>query len=166
MQHAGSIIYLIILAQLAVLAGAICYYPDGSVAQDTPCTDSTAQSTCCGTGYACLGLSATFFLCEATGSELNKPGASQYVRGSCTDKSWRSGNCPSVCVDPKRDLISGGNGVAACPGSDELFYCISKGLGVANCTTGFNLINFAGEPPPLANRVVQADGKGAGLTSS
>jgi hypothetical protein len=134
-----------LLGELAGLAGAVCYYPDGSVAQDIPCTDDTTQSTCCGTGYACLGLSSSFYLCAATGDELDKPGASQYVRGSCTDKSWRSGNCPSVCVDPNRDNTGGGNGLAQCPDSDDLFWCISDGLGVENCTTGFNLVDFAGK---------------------
>jgi hypothetical protein len=138
---------LAILVQLALLvspAFAACFYPDGSVAQDTPCTDSTTQSSCCGTGYACVGHSSSFFLCQATGDEFQKPEASQYVRGSCTDKSWRSSNCPNVCVDPERDHTGGGNGVAPCPRSDIVFYCISRGLGVENCTTGFNLIDFLG----------------------
>ncbi|KAK1759938.1 hypothetical protein QBC47DRAFT_117571 [Echria macrotheca] len=143
-----STIHLGILL-LVSSASAACFYPDGTVAQDTPCTDTTAQSSCCGTGYACLGHSSSFFLCQATGDEFQKPGGSQFVRGSCTDKSWRSSNCPNVCVDPNRDNIGGGNGVAACPRSDALFYCISTGLGVENCTTGFNLIDFFGEPSVL-----------------
>lgn len=127
---------------------AACYYPDGSVAQDTPCTDGTVQSSCCGTGYACLGHSSSFFLCQATGSEFQKPGATQYVRGSCTDKTWRSANCPNVCVNPDRDNTGGGHGLAQCPLSNTLFYCISTGSGVENCSTGFNLVNLLGTLPP------------------
>ncbi|KAK4108534.1 hypothetical protein N656DRAFT_423203 [Canariomyces notabilis] len=86
------------------------------------------------------------FLLPLSGNrdEFQKPGASQFVRGSCTDKSWRSSNCPNVCVDPERDHTGGGNGVAPCPRSDIVFYCISRGLGVENCTAGFNLIDFLG----------------------
>jgi len=137
-----TFLILIRIALLVSPASAACFYPDGSVAQDTPCTDSTSQSTCCGTGFVCLGRSSSFFLCQATGDMLKSPGASEYVRGSCTDKTWRSSNCPNVCVDPKRDFVAGGNGVAACPNSAEKFYCISGGLGPENCTTNFNIIDF------------------------
>jgi hypothetical protein len=126
-------------------AAATCYYPNGDTANDVPCTSETDESTCCGTGYACFGISSQYYLCKSTGDEIQKSGASTYVRGSCTDETWRSGNCPSVCVDPNRDDVSGGNGVAQCPNSDTEFYCISSGLGVSNCSTGYQLIDFAGE---------------------
>jgi hypothetical protein len=129
-------------ALLVIGAAATCYFPDGSVAQDTPCTSSTNDSTCCGTGFACLGHESSFFLCMATGDELKKPDESLFVRGSCTDQTWRSENCPAVCAQPGRDNTGGGNGVASCPNSPDLFYCISTGLGEQNCSSGFNLIDF------------------------
>lgn len=134
----------LLLLQHISPATATCYYPNGGTANDVPCNSETDESTCCGTGYACFGISSQYYLCKSTGDEIQKSGASTYVRGSCTDKTWRSGNCPSVCVDPDRDDVSGGNGVAKCPNSDTEFYCISSGLGVANCSTGYQLIDFAG----------------------
>lgn len=35
-----------------------------------------------------------------TGEEIKKHGATEFVRGSCTDRDWRSGSCPSFCVNP------------------------------------------------------------------
>lgn len=134
----------LLLLQYISPATATCYYPNGGTANDVPCNSETDESTCCGTGYACFGISSQYYLCKSTGDEIQKSGASTYVRGSCTDKTWRSGNCPSVCVDPDRDDVSGGNGVGKCPNSDTEFYCISSGLGVANCSTGYQLIDFAG----------------------
>ncbi|CAK7224973.1 hypothetical protein SCUCBS95973_005700 [Sporothrix curviconia] len=128
---------------------ATCYYPNGDTANDVPCNSETDESTCCGTGYACFGVSSQYYLCMATGDELQKAGASTYVRGSCTDETWRSGNCPSVCVDPDRDDVSGGNGVGQCPDSDTEYYCISAGLGVDNCTTDYELIVYASSPTVL-----------------
>ncbi|OHF04145.1 hypothetical protein CORC01_00484 [Colletotrichum orchidophilum] len=88
---------------------AVCYYPDGSIApNDTPCQDLTAESTCCGQGYACLSNS----MCQATGKELSKDGATELVRGSCTDRSWRSSRCPLFCINPETDNVAGGIGVA------------------------------------------------------
>ena len=124
---------------------ATCYFPDGTTANDTPCFNNNKEdSACCGSGYACYGSSAQYYLCMATGDELQKAGASKFVRGSCTDKTWRSGNCPSVCVDEDRDNVGGGNGVGQCPDTDTEFYCISTGLGEDNCTTGYDIIDFVG----------------------
>src|SRR5690348_15730855 len=90
-------------------ATAICYYPDGSVApQDTACQDNDEESTCCGQGYACLSNN----ICMSTGDETQKAGATTFVRGSCTDKTWRSNNCPLFCINPTIDFLSGGNGIA------------------------------------------------------
>jgi hypothetical protein len=138
--------FIFLLAVLVAPATPICYYPDGSVApQDVPCTDLTTQASCCGQGYACLGLPSNFFLCEATGDEIKKPGASRYVRGSCTDKTWRSSNCPSVCVDPSKDNLAGGEGVAECANSDTLFYCIDAGQSSVNCDNETNVLIFVGK---------------------
>lgn len=133
---------ILLISSAVFQVSAACYYPDGSVAQDIPCTDSTDESTCCGPGFACLGHTSSFFLCQATGEEFQRADASEFVRGSCTDQSWRSSNCPNVCVDPNRDNTAGGHGVAACPRSDTRFYCISTGLSEEDCSTGHNLIEF------------------------
>lgn len=138
---AGTRMLLIFFLLLISQSLAICYYPDGSAAsQDTPCNDETAESACCGQGYACLSNG----VCKATGDELQKPGASTYVRGSCTDSNWRSSYCPSFCVNPQYDNVAGGEGMGLCEDTSRvLFYCID-GLSV-NCTSEENVLLFVGE---------------------
>lgn len=65
-------------------------------------------------------------MCQATGKELQRPGSTKFVRGSCTDESWRSGSCPSFCVNPEFDLLAGGMGIGRCRSPEAvLFYCIN-----------------------------------------
>lgn len=120
---------------------AICYYPDGSAApQDTPCNDETAESACCGQGYACLSNG----VCQATGDEIQKPGASKYVRGSCTDTGWRSSSCPSFCINPQYNNVAGGQGMGMCEDTSRtLFYCIDERS--VDCTSEENVLLFVGE---------------------
>lgn len=85
-------------------------------------------------------------MCMSTGNELQKKGATEYVRGSCTDKSWRSGDCPNFCVDPKVANTGGGTGIAMCPGrGDKVFFCID--LAEHDCDTNDNILFFNGKSP-------------------
>ncbi|POR31358.1 Uncharacterized protein TPAR_08408 [Tolypocladium paradoxum] len=121
---------------------ALCYFPDGSVApQDSPCSDDTAQSTCCGQGYACLSNN----VCMATGREIQKPGATTFSRGSCTDRSWRSGACPNFCADPEADNVGGGEGMGRCERDAKLFYCINAKT-KPNCDKMENILIFQVAP--------------------
>ncbi|KAH0493444.1 hypothetical protein TgHK011_000112 [Trichoderma gracile] len=119
----SKIFTLPLLALLLTQSNALCFYPDGTPAPgDVPCTDSTANSVCCGTGYACLSNG----ICQATGDELKKPGASEFVRGSCTDKTFRSSACPSFCGTPGQDNVGGGEGMAKCDNTkQDLYWCIN-----------------------------------------
>ncbi|KAK8129417.1 hypothetical protein PG999_001797 [Apiospora kogelbergensis] len=140
-----------VLSLLFSHASSICYYPDGSVsAQDTPCDDASAEATCCGQGYACL----SNHICKATGDEIQRPGASLYVRGSCTDKLWRSSSCPNFCVDgapPNSDFVSGGMGMDKCPSgagavaaAEDMYYCINSNTANVNCDKKQNIVSFRG----------------------
>ncbi|KAF6836625.1 hypothetical protein CMUS01_05329 [Colletotrichum musicola] len=119
---------------------AACYYPNGSISpNDMPCRDDTAESTCCGTGYACLANG----MCQATGKELPKEGATELVRGACTDRSWRSSSCPLFCINPEMDNFGGGIGVGRCEGTtEELYYCIHLVMDRVNCTGKKNVLFF------------------------
>ncbi|KZL69274.1 hypothetical protein CI238_09089 [Colletotrichum incanum] len=121
---------------------AACYYPDGSISpNDTPCQDRTAESVCCGQGYACLSNG----MCQATGKELQKGGATELVRGACTDRSWRSSSCPLFCINPETDNVAGGIGIAKCQGTtEELYYCINSVQDGVNCTAKQNVLFFQG----------------------
>ena len=123
---------------------AICWFPDGSpAAQDTPCT-SDGLTTCCGQGYACLSNR----ICKATGEEIRKPGASLFVRGSCTDKSWNNPNCPLFCVTSDVDNVSGGQGIGKCVNtSSDIYYCINSRQNQVNCSSKQNILSFQGCNP-------------------
>lgn len=71
----------------SIVASRSCYFPNGNLAVgDTPCRDEAA-SACCGPDAICL----TNGLCIS----VQQP----YViaRGSCTDDSWQSSDCPNRC---------------------------------------------------------------------
>ncbi|KAF6836623.1 hypothetical protein CMUS01_05327 [Colletotrichum musicola] len=117
-------------------AMAICYFPDGSVAADTPCQDGTDASVCCGSGYACLANG----MCKATGKELQKSDATIFVRGSCTDKTWRSSKCPLFCIDQNN---GGGAGVMQCQNTlEDLFYCAGLDPSQVDCSANKGVLFF------------------------
>ncbi|KAL2156840.1 hypothetical protein VTH06DRAFT_4076 [Thermothelomyces fergusii] len=121
---------------------AACYYPSGLQApNDTPCRDDTPHSTCCGQGYACLSNG----ICQATGEELQKPGATEFVRGSCTDKQWRSSSCPLFCITEDYDYLDGGMGMMKCENtSDDMYFCINGQE--SSCEDQYNVLYFPGTP--------------------
>ncbi|EFQ27716.1 uncharacterized protein GLRG_02860 [Colletotrichum graminicola M1.001] len=142
----------------------VCYYPDSSIApNDTPCQDRTAESVCCGQGYACLSNG----MCQATGRELQKGGATELVRGSCTDRSWRSSSCPLFCINPETDNVTGGIGIAKCQGTvEELYYCINTVQDRVNCTAKQNVLFFQGSPTAITTIGVAATTTPASSSSS
>jgi len=68
---------------------AMCYYPSGKEApRDIPCDPNAQTSLCCGGhdfGVACLDNN----LCLGPTGKI--------LRGSCTDSTWDSPDCPSYC---------------------------------------------------------------------
>lgn len=105
----------------------------------------------------------------ATGDEVQKPDASLYVRGSCTDQSWKDASCPLFCISSD-DLRSGGMGIAKCPNTalDE-YYCIDAGDSSVNCTAQFNVFEFPGnessKPPTLYSALTRYAGTPSVLTT-
>lgn len=86
--------YLAYLGLLAthtrVALGKKCYYVDGTEAGiDYPCNPDAENSFCCGMspwGFACLENG----LCQSEDGKI--------VRGSCTDKTWKSDACTKLCM--------------------------------------------------------------------
>lgn len=78
------------IASSALSQQATCYYPNGDVAtEDFACFLDQEQSACCGRGSICEATG----LCKVAGSI----GVSDLVRGSCTDKTWTSPECITIC---------------------------------------------------------------------
>jgi len=118
----------------------LCFYPDGSQAQsDYACNLTAEHSFCCAIGYNCLDNK----ICVA--EEY-----SDWNRGSCTDKTWNSPDCPRFCMDFSS---SGGSWLVNCGEKDVCCYdtlaefpndCCSANL------TGQNPVSMLpGEPTPF-----------------
>ncbi|KAL2015528.1 hypothetical protein VTK56DRAFT_5325 [Thermocarpiscus australiensis] len=90
-----------------------CYYPSGlEAATDFPCDPNAAVSPCCGGGEGTFCL--TNKLCRGPNGNT--------IRGSCTDQSWSSPECPQFCLGASvggTDLISCANST----GSDTSYCC-------------------------------------------
>jgi len=133
--------YLIFSALLyAFPTNAICYWPNGDTTpQDVACRDDSDNSACCSPGFACLDNG----LCMTTRHVNLSPSNVTYVRGSCTDQTWKSSRCPNYCVrggEPFGDIMDGMQGLANCnntSGAPE-YYCVD--LVGGNCTAQENLI--------------------------
>ena len=80
------------LACSATALAQQCYFPDGDkVASDTACNPNALVSACCYDNQACLSNG----LCV---SDPHDPVKARLHRGTCTDASWKSGNCPRECL--------------------------------------------------------------------
>jgi hypothetical protein len=82
----------------------LCYYPDGSQAlYDYACNLTAEASFCCAVGFNCLDNN----ICVAAEGK----GKQRYNRGSCTDKTWDSPECPQFC---REFSPSGGSWLVNC----------------------------------------------------
>ena len=81
------------------LSDTLCYFPDGKVlASDRPCNPALEQSLCCGPYWTCLdnGLCSNLNTTDLT--NLN---TFALIRGTCTDRTWSSDQCPQYCLNGK-----------------------------------------------------------------
>ena len=98
MQPSTSIsLFPLLLLVAPRLASATCYWQNSTLAPDDPYSiapDDTAcfpdqdNSPCCGTGWTCLSDGVCYI--EIDGGEY-------YYRGTCTDRTWDSQQCPGWC---------------------------------------------------------------------
>ncbi|KAF3404165.1 hypothetical protein DPV78_002765 [Talaromyces pinophilus] len=114
-----------------------CYFPNHKLAvNDTACTAGSV-SVCCQQGAACLDNG----LCYLPSASA----AGGFIRGSCTDQTWASQDCPQYCTDD----IPGGifnslsdAGVVACGGTK--YCCESDNVTTCDCQTGNGTFSLAG----------------------
>jgi hypothetical protein len=79
----------------------------------------------------------------AVGEHAKTPGVELYARGSCTDKTWKSADCPNFCVDANFDNLHDGVDMIKCD-NDSWFYCKRDKGPQGNCTNGLNVLVFSG----------------------
>ena len=133
--------FIWLLATLILHAGrclGLCYYPNGSVSpQDLPCS-SGINSTCCGPGFACL----TNNICMLTSAAPDQD-SQQYVRGSCSDKSFTFSSCPLFCSSSASDNVGGGQGLLKCDNIAGDAYICYEGSS-SSCNNQDSLLRFQG----------------------
>jgi len=80
-------------------AAAYCFQPNGNItASDLPCDPNAAVSVCCGrnNGWVCLGNGMCWL-----------PGLGALGRGTCTDRTWQSPDCPQYCTQSSSSTLFG-----------------------------------------------------------
>ncbi|KAF2083940.1 hypothetical protein K490DRAFT_69272 [Saccharata proteae CBS 121410] len=92
-----------------------CYYPNGVQSNASPCFPDQPVSACCGPGFICYSDG----LC-APGPEDRRTYQYKIYRSGCTDRSWNSSSCPSVCLGTD-DNLEAGQGIATC--GESSFCC-------------------------------------------
>ena len=75
------------------LSEKTCYFPNGDVSGDIPCSPDDDESICCGRGWVCYANR----LCMRSQNDLSSNNT--FARGSCTDHTWLSESCPRGICD-------------------------------------------------------------------
>ncbi|KAF2205928.1 hypothetical protein GQ43DRAFT_436662 [Delitschia confertaspora ATCC 74209] len=102
---------------------ADCHFPDGGVATaDVPCNPNSLVSHCCWGGQACLSNG----LCR---SDPHDATLSRTHRGTCTDATFQSENCPRHC----ENVANNGTNVYSCNQTNVDSYCCGNNC---KCDTG------------------------------
>ena len=90
---------------------AKCYDVDGRVVEgDAPCNPDAENSPCCGLYWTCLD---TGVCTQESTKQILRHEETLLARGTCTDRSWASAQCPNFCLggesvwfsDPSRIII-------------------------------------------------------------
>ena len=80
----------------------VCYFPNHEIAPNNyACDLSSKVSFCCGIDAICLDNK----ICLNTVNE--------HIRGACTDKTWRSPDCPQYCTGLLIEPVAISNGSLA-----------------------------------------------------
>lgn len=105
------------LAQYLGTVNCQCYDLDGSiVAGDRPCYQDQPHSFCCGDKWTCVSPG----ICSRENStEIAPNGGAPLQRATCTDKTWKSNQCPQFCKNEGRP-----RGMKECDESYSTFCCV------------------------------------------
>ncbi|EPE24130.1 hypothetical protein GLAREA_07980 [Glarea lozoyensis ATCC 20868] len=123
-----------------------CYYPNNTLApSDSECSAGAETSVCCGKGYVCLGNGVCQIDPKITGPNARFAGT--IWRGSCTDQTWNSPECPKYCagsVESEGGNTSSGQQLGKCPGVEDTYYCKTAGVDF-DCSDSSKVFQIKGE---------------------
>ncbi|GIK03613.1 hypothetical protein Aspvir_007686 [Aspergillus viridinutans] len=137
-QVNASFIFLALLSTVPSVSATNCYTPDGTISNDRPCNASASASVCCTQGFLCTSNQ----LCQPAGWWDGSDGNPlQFIRGTCTDKTWAAPECQGHCV---ADNPSGGEWVMRC-GNTTNNYCCSAD----DCCTKASYLKFTLDEPTV-----------------
>lgn len=150
--------FAFLLLQVVIpISAQLCYNPNGSISNDRPCNSSADVSVCCEDGFVCTENK----LCQPMGWYDGSDGNPlQLIRGTCTDKTWKSGNCPGHCI---AESPTGGEWVMRC-GSNSQEYCCSDDSCCSNGGKRYDLGNAT--MTALAGRQVSSSTQSSSSTTS
>ncbi|KAF2440264.1 hypothetical protein P171DRAFT_475773 [Karstenula rhodostoma CBS 690.94] len=117
------------IASLSSHTLATCFFPNGNASPaDTPCNPDAEVSHCCYKNQACLSNG----LCV---SDPYSPIKARLHRGTCSDKTWESNDCPNHCTS----IADNGAPVYACNQTNVDSYCCFDGC---ECNASFEIFRF------------------------
>ena len=86
---------IVFFSSLRHRQGRDCYDADGSVlVGDRAFYPEREQYFCCGALWACI---SSGICSRANNKEIAPSGGSPLRRGTCTDRTWSSAECPQFC---------------------------------------------------------------------
>ena len=160
MQISATLITLLLISYTSVYfvnVQAQCYWPNGKPSPDTPCKPAASASACCGAGWDCLSNG----LC----SQAPRP---YIVRGSCTDQTWSTSECPTYCAFNHTSYGALGpchKGSTVGDGGDELAsYCCDQDY-YCKCSTGENVVLLNPSPGTVPSLALPSTSITSSMTS-
>jgi hypothetical protein len=153
----------LLLLLAAPLINATCYWQNSTLALDAPssiapddtaCFPDQTNSPCCGTGWTCLSDGVCY---------IEQDGNPFYYRGTCTDRTWNSQQCPGWCFAQNSNTSiplakcteANGEDWYCCPGEDN-----------CNCDTGVDALKLGASQPTTVTVIGSTSWPGYVSTSS
>ncbi|EXJ89806.1 hypothetical protein A1O3_02873 [Capronia epimyces CBS 606.96] len=141
-RYLTSLLSILLLLLTPRLAGATCYWQNSTLAPDDPysiapddtaCFPEQENSPCCGTGWTCLSDGVCY---------IEQEGSSFYYRGTCTDRTWDSQQCPGWCFAQNSNTSIP---LIKCD-SEQDWYCC-PGDPDCSCSSGKDAVKLGDDQP-------------------
>ncbi|KIW28304.1 uncharacterized protein PV07_07980 [Cladophialophora immunda] len=143
------------------LAAATCYWQNSTLAPDDPysiapddtaCFPDQENSACCGTGWTCLSDGVCY---------IEQEGNSFYYRGTCTDRTWDSQQCPGWCFAQNANTSIP---LLKCDTAQDWYCC--PGDSECSCDTGKDVVKLGDTQPSTVTVIGSTSWPGISSTTS